>query len=113
MHSKRYKWAYKPLVLGLAMVNIFHLIMMSNSLLLNAIDVNYLASRPYIYAMLAPFVLLSMKRVVSWDLQVFISRDVVLQSSLLVFSGGYLMVIIICLLWLLILLHSIPLPKPV
>ena len=90
--SGKEKWAYKPLVLGLAMVNIFHLIMMSNSLLLNAIDVNYLASRPYIYAMLAPFILLSMKRVASWDLQVFISRDVVLQSSLLVFSGGYLMV---------------------
>lgn len=86
------KWAYKPLVLGLAMVNIFHLIMMSNALLLNAIDVNYLAARPYIYAMLAPFLLLSMKRVPSWDLRVFISRDVVLHSSLLVFSGGYLMV---------------------
>ncbi|MDA8621521.1 PEP-CTERM system histidine kinase PrsK [Psychrosphaera sp.] len=86
------KWAYKPLVLGLAMVNIFHLIMMSNALLLSAVDVNYLASRPYIYAMLTPLLLLSMKRVKSWDLSVFISRDVVLNSSLLLFSGGYLLV---------------------
>ncbi len=86
------KWAYKPLVLGLAMVNIFHLIMMSNALLLSAVDVNYLASRPYIYAMLTPLLLLSMKRVSSWNLRVFISRDVVLNSSLLLFSGGYLLI---------------------
>lgn len=85
------KWAYKPLVLGLAMVNIFHLVMMSNSLLLNNIDINYLAARPFIYAMLAPFLLLSMKRVNDWNLRVFISRDVVLHSSLLVFAGAYLM----------------------
>jgi putative PEP-CTERM system histidine kinase len=86
------KWGYKPLVLGLAMVNIFHLIMMSNALLLNAIDVNYLAARPYVFALLTPFLLLSMKRVKSWDLRVYVSRDVVLNSSLLLFAGGYLLI---------------------
>lgn len=86
------KWAYKPLVLGLAMVNIFHLVMMSNALLLSNVDINYLASRPYIYAMLTPFLLLSMKRVSAWNLRVFISRDVVLNSSLLLFSGIYLLI---------------------
>ena len=90
-NAGKQKWAYKPLVLGLATINIFHLIMMSNALLLNQLDPYYLAARPYIFAMITPFLLLSMKRIESWNLRVFISRDVVLHSSLLVFAGGYLM----------------------
>ena len=90
-NAGKQKWAYKPLVLGLATINIFHLIVMSNALLLNQLDPYYLAARPYIYAMITPFLVLSMKRIESWNLRVFISRDVVLHSSLLVFAGGYLM----------------------
>jgi len=86
------KWAYKPLILGLASLNIFHMIMMSNALLLNQVDPLYLASRPYIYVLITPLLILSMKRVESWNLRVFISREVVLHSSLLVFAGVYLMV---------------------
>lgn len=85
------KWGYKPLVLGLTCINIYHLIMMSNALLLNALHPQYVASRPYIFVLAAPFILLSMKRIGDWNLRIFISRDVVLQSALLMFAGGYLL----------------------
>ncbi|MBU2883742.1 PEP-CTERM system histidine kinase PrsK [Psychrosphaera sp. B3R10] len=85
------RWGYRPFILGLASVNIYHLIMMSNALLLNTLDPVYLSARPFIYVLIVPFILLTIKRVDNWNLRIFISRDVVLQSSLLVFAGGYLL----------------------
>lgn len=89
------RWGYKPFILGLASVNIYHLVMMSNALLLNTLDPVYLSARPFIYVLIVPFVLLTIKRVDKWNLRIFISRDVVLQSSLLVFAGGYLLLMAI------------------
>ncbi len=89
--SAQEKWSFKPLVLGLSAANIFQLVMMSNALLLNAVDAQYVIARPYVFVLIAPMLLLSMKRVESWNLRVFVSREVVLHSSLLVFAGIYLM----------------------
>lgn len=90
-HSGEQNWGFKPLVLGLAAVNIFNLVMMSTALLLNQIDSNYLAARPFIFTLVLPLILLTMKRVESWNLRIFISREVVLHSSLISFSGVYLL----------------------
>lgn len=85
------KWGYKPLILGLACVNIYHIVMMSNALLLTSLDPQFAVSRPYIFVLMAPLLLLSMKRIQSWSLRIFISRDIVLQSALLMFAGAYLL----------------------
>lgn len=91
-HAKQDNWAYKPMVLGLASIFIYHLVVMSTALLLNQMDSNYVAARPFVVAIAAPFLLLSMRRVNTWNLRVFVSREVVLHSSLLLFAGMYLLV---------------------
>src|SRR5690606_14742350 len=47
--------------------------------------------RGYIYAALIPFLILAIRRVKNWGVEIYISRDVVLHSTLLMVAGAYLL----------------------
>jgi putative PEP-CTERM system histidine kinase len=84
------KWAYKPLVLYLGATNLFEFVTFANATMVGGLEVNYIAARGYIYTALLPFLVLAIRRIKHWGVEIFISREIVLHSSLLMVAGGYL-----------------------
>ena len=60
--------------------------------MVNQVEIGYIAARGYIYFLLMPLLVISIRRIHHWGIDIFISRDVVLHSSLLLVAGGYLFV---------------------
>jgi putative PEP-CTERM system histidine kinase len=86
------RWALKPLIVYLAVTSIFDFVTFANALMVDQIHVYYLAARGYIYAALIPFLILAIRRVQYWGVEIYISREVVLHSTLLMVAGGYLLI---------------------
>lgn len=84
------KWAYKPLVLYLGATSLFDFVMYANASLVTYIDLGYIAARGYLYVMLLPLLVLSIRRIQQWGITIFISREIVLHSSLLLVASAYL-----------------------
>jgi len=84
------KWAYKPLVLFLGALSLFDFVTYANATMINQIGENYVYARGYIYVALLPFLILAIRRISYWGVAIFVSRDVVLHSTLLLVAGGYL-----------------------
>lgn len=86
------KWAIKPLVLYLGAVNLLEFVTYANATMVNTIEPAYVAARGYVYVFLLPLLVIAIRRIGHWGIDIFISRDVVLHSSLLMVAGGYLFV---------------------
>jgi putative PEP-CTERM system histidine kinase len=84
------KWAYKPLVLYLGALSLFDFVTYANATMINQIGESYVYARGYIYVALLPFLILAIRRISYWGVAIFVSRDVVLNSTLLLVAGGYL-----------------------
>lgn len=84
------KWSYKPLVLFLGATNLFEFVTFANATMVETIEATYIAARGYIYFCLLPFLILAIRRIKYWGVDIFISREVVLHSSLLMVAGAYL-----------------------
>lgn len=84
------KWAYKPLVLFLGGLSLFDFVTYANATMINQIGENYVYARGYVYVCLLPFLILAIRRVSHWGVAIFVSRDVVLHSTLLLAAGAYL-----------------------
>ena len=86
------QWAYKPLVLYLGATHLFEFVTYANATMVNQVEFGYIAARGYIYFLLIPFLIVAIRRIRHWGVSIFISRDVVLHSSLLLVAGAYLFV---------------------
>ncbi len=86
------RWALKPLILYLAITSIFEFVTFANALMVEQIHINYIAARGYIYLALIPFLVLAIRRVKNWGVEIYISRDIVTHSTLLMVAGGYLFI---------------------
>ena len=86
------RWALKPLIVYLAVISIFEFVTFANALMVEQIHINYIAARGYIYSAMIPFLVLAIRRVKNWGLEIFISRDIVMHSTLLMVAGGYLFI---------------------
>jgi putative PEP-CTERM system histidine kinase len=86
------KWALKPLILYLAIINVFDFVTFANALMVEQIHVNYITARGFIYSALIPFLVLAIRRVKNWGVEIYISRDIVMHSTLLMVAGGYLFI---------------------
>ena len=85
-----HKWAYKPLVLFLGALSLWDFVTYANATMINQVGENYVNARGYIYIALLPFLILAIRRISYWGVAIFVSRDVVLHSTLLLVAGGYL-----------------------
>lgn len=85
------RWEIKPMVVFLAVISIFDFVTFANALMVEQIHVYYLAARGYIYAALIPLLVLSIRRVRNWGVEIYVSREVVLHSTLLMVAGAYLL----------------------
>lgn len=88
----REQWAFKHIIIYLGATNLFEFVTYANATMVNQVEIGYIAARGYIYFLLMPLLVISIRRIHHWGIDIFISRDVVLHSSLLLVAGGYLFV---------------------
>jgi putative PEP-CTERM system histidine kinase len=86
------KWAFKPLVLYLGALSLFDFVTYANATMVNQLSWNFFAARGYIYLALMPFLVLAIRRIQHWGIDIFVSREIVLHSTLLLVAGLYLMI---------------------
>jgi putative PEP-CTERM system histidine kinase len=84
------KWQYKPLVLALTITTLYDFALLAESALFGRIDDQIWFARGFVYAAMLPLMIIAVKRIKAWGINVFISRDIVLQSSLVLGAGVYL-----------------------
>ena len=89
------KWQYKPMVVSLGLCLLFDFVLLAESALFAQVDNQLWAARGYVCAALLPLMILSVRRISAWGISVYVSRDIVLQSSLVLASGAYLCLIAI------------------
>jgi putative PEP-CTERM system histidine kinase len=86
------RWTVKPLCMGLGLLFAYDFAYYSNALLTQTIPVTFLYARSWVVIITIPFILLSIRRVTDWSVRIYVSRDVIFHSSLLLAAGGYLLV---------------------
>ncbi len=89
--SGEQRWTFKPLVLYLGALNLFEFVTYANATMVAQVEPLYIAARGYIYMALVPLLIIATRRIKHWGIDIFISREVVLHSSLLLVAGAYLL----------------------
>ncbi len=89
------RWQYKPMVISLGLCLLFDFVLLAESALFGQLDNQLWAARGFVFASLIPLMILSVRRISAWGISVYVSRDIVLQSSLVLASGAYLCLIAI------------------
>ncbi|EHR42228.1 XrtA/PEP-CTERM system histidine kinase PrsK [Alishewanella jeotgali] len=84
------RWQFKPLVIALGATAVFDFVLLAESALFARIDMQLWQARGFVFALLVPVLTLSIRRIKVWEIEVYISRDVVLQSTLVLAAGIYL-----------------------
>ena len=90
--SNKAKWALWPLVIALGTASVFDFVMYAQAFMVNQLEYMLWNIRPYIMVLSIPFLLISTRRMKDWSVNVFVSRNVVFYSSMLLIAGGYLLV---------------------
>jgi len=85
------RWAIWPLVIGLASVSIFDFILYAQATMVGGIDFTFWYGRGYIAILSVPLLLVSTRRIRNGSVRIFVSRNVVFYSSILMIAGAYLL----------------------
>ncbi|MDE1464591.1 XrtA/PEP-CTERM system histidine kinase PrsK [Spartinivicinus poritis] len=89
------RWAVKHLYLGLTVAFAFDFILYAEALLYSHINLVMWNARGLVDALIVPLIALSATRNPKWAVDVFVSRRVIYRTSVLVITGGYLLVMAI------------------
>lgn len=89
------KWALWSFIIALGMSTVFDFVLFAQAALVNQLDFSYWYARGFIAALGMPFILISTRRIKNWSVNVFVSREVVFYSSMLLISGVYLLLLAI------------------
>jgi putative PEP-CTERM system histidine kinase len=89
------RWQYKPLVLSISVCTLFDFVLLAEAALFGQIDAQMWAARGFICAAMIPFLVIAVRRIQAWGISVYVSRDIVLQSTLVLTAGLYLCLIAI------------------
>jgi putative PEP-CTERM system histidine kinase len=85
------RWAIWPLVIALASVAIFDFVLYAQATMVGGIDFDFWYSRGFLALFVAPLLLVSTRRVKNGEVRIFVSRNVVFYSSMLMIAGAYLL----------------------
>lgn len=88
-----FRWAIKPICIGLGGAFAFDLFSFSEAVLYSRMDSAMWSIRGFIYALIVPFVALSLVRARGWKVTFTVSRQVAFHSTALLASGLYLLVV--------------------
>lgn len=89
------KWALWSLIIALGMSTVFDFVLFAQAAMVNKLDFSYWYARGFVAAIGMPLILISTRRIKNWSVNVFVSRDVVFYSSMLLISGLYLLLLAI------------------
>jgi putative PEP-CTERM system histidine kinase len=87
------KWALWSLIIALGMSTVFDFVIFAQAAMVNQLDFSYWYARGFLIALGMPLILVSTRRIKNWSVNVFVSRDVVFYSSMLLISGLYLLLL--------------------
>ncbi|WP_165312849.1 XrtA/PEP-CTERM system histidine kinase PrsK [Vibrio ziniensis] len=90
--EKHGRWTVKPLCLGLGLMFAYDFALYANGVLTNTLDPAFWFGRGWVMILTQPLILISSRRVTNWATRVYVSRDVVYHSTLLVVAGIYLLI---------------------
>ena len=85
------RWAIWPLVIALASAAIFDFVLYAQATMVDGIDFDFWYSRGFLALFVAPLLLISTRRVKNGEVRIFVSRNVVFYSSMLMIAGAYLL----------------------
>jgi len=85
------RWGIKALALGLGGLFAYDLFLYSHGVLFNAIDTKIWLARGAVNILFVPLIAIAARRNPDWDLNIFVSRQVVFYSTSLVAVGLYLL----------------------
>lgn len=88
--SAEKRWQFKPLLLGFGLNLLFDFYLFAEAALLDRIVPQTWMARGWIHVVTLPLLILSINRIKHWGINVYISRDIVLQSTLMLGAGLYL-----------------------
>lgn len=87
------KWQFKPLVIAVTGSVLFDFYLLAEAALLGEVNRQTWQARGYVHVMMLPFLIVAIKRIKSWGINVYVSRDIVLQSSMVLGAGIYLCIL--------------------
>ncbi len=93
------RWAIKPLVIGLAGMFILDLFIYSGAILFHHVNPEMWSSRGIASVIVIFFVGVATSRNTSWTVGLYVSRDVVYQSTALMLAGFYLLIVAAAAYW--------------
>ena len=89
------KWALWSLIIALGMATVFDFVLFAQAAMVNQLDFSSWYARGFITALGMPLILVSTRRIKDWSVDVFVSREMVFYSSMLLISGVYLLLLAI------------------
>ncbi len=89
--SVRYRWATKYLFLGVGGIFVFDFYLYADALLFRSIDQNLWDARGIVHIVAVPLLAISSARNKNWSLNIFVSRDIVLNTTVILGGGFYLL----------------------
>ena len=88
--SSDFKWGFKPIAFIISASAIVDFIVYSSAVLLQQLDFTLFAARGVLQIFIAPILLIGIKRFKSLGARIFVSREVVFHSTLLIGLSAYL-----------------------
>ena len=89
--SVRHRWATKYLFFGIAGIFIFDFYLYTDALLFRTIDQQLWMVRGIVHMVAVPLLAVSSARNKNWSLNIFVSRDIVLNTTAILGGGFYLL----------------------
>ncbi len=87
------RWAIKYLIIGAGSIFVFDFYFYADGLLFHHLDATLWQARGFIHCAAIPLLAISAARSKNWSLNLFVSRDIVLSSTVIIGGGMYLLAI--------------------
>ncbi len=89
--SPRYRWATKYLFFGAGGIFAFDFYLYADALLFRSIDQEVWDARGLVHVVAVPLLAISSARNKNWSLNIFVSRDIILNTTAILSGGFYLL----------------------
>ncbi len=93
--NSQVRWAIWPLVIAIASTSLFDFVLYAQAMMINRLDFDFWFSRGFISILVVPLIMISTRRIKNGTVRIFVSRNVVFYSSMLMIAGLYLIVMAI------------------
>lgn len=90
--SARHRWSIKYLFIGVGIIFTYDFYLYTDALLFRGIDAELWEARGIINIVVIPLLVISAIRNKNWSLNIFISREIILNTTAIFFGGTYLLV---------------------